>query len=140
MTYADQTASGRSLSYIEDYLVKQVLPFYGNTHTDDSHVGSKTTRLVHKAARYIKRCMGAGPGDARGLSDTPRHATGRSSQRSIGTPKMPGLPSANGIIRHVNMHTHGCPRLHVETDAQMYVRRGRCSHSILPVCPLTSPD
>ncbi|KAI5014422.1 hypothetical protein ZWY2020_055812 [Hordeum vulgare] len=64
LTYADQTASGRSLSYIEDYIVKEVLPFYGNTHTEDSHVGSKTTRLVHKAARYIKRCMGAGPGDA----------------------------------------------------------------------------
>ncbi|KAM3387958.1 hypothetical protein ACQJBY_010644 [Aegilops geniculata] len=64
LTYADQTASGRSLSYIEDYLVKEVLPFYGNTHTEDSHVGSKTTRLVHKAARYIKRCMGAGAGDA----------------------------------------------------------------------------
>ena len=64
LTYADQTASGRSLSYIEQYLVKEVLPFYGNTHTEDSHVGSKTTRLVHKAARYIKRCMGAGAGDA----------------------------------------------------------------------------
>lgn len=64
LTYADQTASGRSLRYIEDYLVKEVLPFYGNTHTEDSHVGSKTTRLVHKAARYIKRCMGAGAGDA----------------------------------------------------------------------------
>ncbi|GJM87795.1 hypothetical protein PR202_ga03788 [Eleusine coracana subsp. coracana] len=63
LTYADQTASGRSLRYIEDYLVKDVLPFYGNTHTEDSHVGSKTTRLVHKAARYIKRCMGAGPND-----------------------------------------------------------------------------
>uniref|UniRef100_A0ACD5Y5S4 Uncharacterized protein n=1 Tax=Avena sativa TaxID=4498 RepID=A0ACD5Y5S4_AVESA len=64
LTYADQTASGRSLRYIEEYLVKEVLPFYGNTHTEDSHVGSKTTRLVHKAARYIKRCMGAGAGDA----------------------------------------------------------------------------
>ncbi|KAF0888121.1 hypothetical protein E2562_010824 [Oryza meyeriana var. granulata] len=64
LTYADQTASGRSLRYIEDYLVNEVLPFYGNTHTEDSHVGSKTTRLVHKAARYIKRCMGAGAGDA----------------------------------------------------------------------------
>ncbi|GJN13604.1 hypothetical protein PR202_gb00325 [Eleusine coracana subsp. coracana] len=63
LTYADQTASGRSLRYIEDYLVKEVLPFYGNTHTEDSHVGSKTTRLVHKAARYVKRCMGAGPDD-----------------------------------------------------------------------------
>ncbi|KAK3136293.1 hypothetical protein QOZ80_5BG0431080 [Eleusine coracana subsp. coracana] len=64
LTYADQTASGRSLQHIEDYLIKEVLPFYGNTHTEDSHVGSKTTRLVHKAARYIKRCMGAGSGDA----------------------------------------------------------------------------
>ena len=36
----------------------------GNTHTEDSHVGSKTTRLVHKAARYVKRCMSAGAGDA----------------------------------------------------------------------------
>uniref|UniRef100_J3NBZ8 Aminotransferase class V domain-containing protein n=1 Tax=Oryza brachyantha TaxID=4533 RepID=J3NBZ8_ORYBR len=64
LTYADQTASGRSLRYIEEYLVKEVLPFYGNTHTAGSHVGSKTTRLVHKAARYVKRCMGAGAGDA----------------------------------------------------------------------------
>ncbi|XP_025805676.1 uncharacterized protein LOC112884487 [Panicum hallii] len=64
LTYADQTASGRSLRYIEDYIVNEVLPFYGNTHTEDSHVGSKTTRLVHKAARYVKRCMGAGGGDA----------------------------------------------------------------------------
>ncbi|XP_025809760.1 uncharacterized protein LOC112887719 [Panicum hallii] len=64
LTYADQTASGRGLRYIEDYIVNEVLPFYGNTHTEDSHVGSKTTRLVHKAARYVKRCMGAGPGDA----------------------------------------------------------------------------
>ncbi|CAN6344640.1 unnamed protein product [Urochloa humidicola] len=64
LTYADQTASGRSLRYIEDYIVNEVLPFYGNTHTEDSHVGSKTTRLVHKAARYVKRCMGAGACDA----------------------------------------------------------------------------
>ncbi|KAL6906196.1 hypothetical protein ACP4OV_003797 [Aristida adscensionis] len=64
LTYADQTASGRSLRYIEEYLLKEVLPFYGNTHTEDSHVGSKTTRLVHKAARYVKRCLGAGAGDA----------------------------------------------------------------------------
>ncbi|WVZ88797.1 hypothetical protein U9M48_035270 [Paspalum notatum var. saurae] len=64
LTYADQTASGRSLRYIEDYLVGEVLPFYGNTHTEDSHVGSKTTRLVRRAARYVRRCMGAGPRDA----------------------------------------------------------------------------
>ena len=36
----------------------------GNTHTEDSYVGSKTTRMARKAASYIKRCMGAGPDDA----------------------------------------------------------------------------
>jgi hypothetical protein len=29
LTYADQTASGRSLRYIEDYIANEVLPFYG---------------------------------------------------------------------------------------------------------------
>ena len=32
LTYADHTASGRCLYYIEDYIVKNVLPFYGNTN------------------------------------------------------------------------------------------------------------
>ncbi|CAL9198926.1 uncharacterized protein LOC135595761 isoform X2 [Musa acuminata AAA Group] len=64
LTYADHTASGRSLHYIENYILQQVLPVYGNTHTDDSFVGSKTTRMAHKAAEYIKRCMGGGHDDA----------------------------------------------------------------------------
>ena len=30
LTYADHTAYGRCLQYIEDYIIKTVLPFYGN--------------------------------------------------------------------------------------------------------------
>lgn len=29
LTYADHTASGRSLRYIENYIINNVLPFYG---------------------------------------------------------------------------------------------------------------
>jgi hypothetical protein len=29
LTYADQTASGRCLKYIENYIIREVLPFYG---------------------------------------------------------------------------------------------------------------
>ena len=36
VTYADYTASGRSLSFIEDYLREAVLPLYANTHTESS--------------------------------------------------------------------------------------------------------
>ncbi|KAJ3703938.1 hypothetical protein LUZ61_007643 [Rhynchospora tenuis] len=63
LTYADHTASGRSLKYIENYIIQEVLPFYGNTHTDDSYVGGNMTSIVQRASSYIKRCMGAGPDD-----------------------------------------------------------------------------
>ncbi|KAF6155562.1 hypothetical protein GIB67_004556 [Kingdonia uniflora] len=64
LTYADHTASGRSLHLIENFIIENVLPFYGNTHTDDSFVGHQTTKMVHEATKYIKRCMGGGPEDA----------------------------------------------------------------------------
>nr|DAD39935.1 TPA_asm: hypothetical protein HUJ06_014258 [Nelumbo nucifera] len=64
LTYADHTASGRGLHYIEDYILNDVLPFYGNTHTSDSFVGYKTTKLVHEGMQYIKSCSGGGIDDA----------------------------------------------------------------------------
>ncbi|XP_043714793.1 probable cysteine desulfurase [Telopea speciosissima] len=64
LIYADHTAAGRGLHYIEDFIVNKVLPFYGNTHTSDSFVGHKTTRMVKEATRYVKTCLGAGPEDA----------------------------------------------------------------------------
>ncbi|CAI0556375.1 unnamed protein product, partial [Linum tenue] len=63
VTYADHTASGRSLHYIEDFIIKNVLPYYGNTHTSDSYVGGRTTKMVEEAAAYIKRCLGGGAED-----------------------------------------------------------------------------
>ncbi|XP_043719461.1 probable cysteine desulfurase [Telopea speciosissima] len=64
LTYADHTASGRGLRYIEDFIINNVLPFYGNTHTSDSYVGHKTSKMVKEATRYIKSCLGAGSNDA----------------------------------------------------------------------------
>ncbi|KAI6691888.1 hypothetical protein NL676_019598 [Syzygium grande] len=64
LTYADSTASGRCVCYIEDFIVDSILPFYGNSHTSDSHVGHRTTKTVHEASSYIKRCLGGGPEDA----------------------------------------------------------------------------
>ncbi|XP_059307869.1 uncharacterized protein LOC132059309 [Lycium ferocissimum] len=60
LTYADHTASGRCLHYIENYIINNVLPFYGNSHTSDSHVGYQTTKIVHEAAAYVKKCLGGG--------------------------------------------------------------------------------
>ncbi|KAK9950085.1 hypothetical protein M0R45_005589 [Rubus argutus] len=64
LTYADHTASGRSLHYIETFIINNVLPFYGNTHTCESYVGRRTTKMVHEAGKYIKKCLGSGHDDA----------------------------------------------------------------------------
>jgi selenocysteine lyase/cysteine desulfurase len=57
--YADYTASGRALSFIEDYIREAVLPLYANTHTESSGTGLQTTRFREDARQMIRRCTGA---------------------------------------------------------------------------------
>jgi selenocysteine lyase/cysteine desulfurase len=58
VTYADYTASGRSLSFIEDFIRDAVLPLYANTHTESSGTGLQTTRFREDARRIIRDAVG----------------------------------------------------------------------------------
>ena len=57
--YADYTASGRAVAFIEDY-VRALLACYANTHTEDDATGRATTERLHQAERLIKRLLNAG--------------------------------------------------------------------------------
>ncbi|MES9905777.1 MAG: aminotransferase class V-fold PLP-dependent enzyme [Sedimenticola sp.] len=59
MVYADYTASGRGLHFIEDYL-KQLQQCYANSHTVDDSSGRITTQLLHQAEQIIKQALNAG--------------------------------------------------------------------------------
>src|SRR6266516_2708161 len=58
VTYADYTASGRSLTFVEDYIRDAVLPLYANTHTESSGTGLQTTRFREEARRIIRDAVG----------------------------------------------------------------------------------
>ncbi|MFI7208798.1 aminotransferase class V-fold PLP-dependent enzyme [Micromonospora aurantiaca] len=58
ITYADYTASGRSLDFVEDTIREWVLPHYANTHTESSGTGLATGRLREDARQVIHDTVG----------------------------------------------------------------------------------
>src|SRR5213076_386711 len=61
VTYADYTASGRALDFIERFVADEVLPRYANTHTESSGTGLQTTRLREDARRIDRGHRQADP-------------------------------------------------------------------------------
>ncbi|WP_433219673.1 aminotransferase class V-fold PLP-dependent enzyme [Dactylosporangium sp. CS-047395] len=60
LVYADHTASGRVLGFIEDEIRARVMPWYANTHTEASATGRRMTTMREAAREAVHRAVGAG--------------------------------------------------------------------------------
>lgn len=59
LVYADYVASGRALEAVEQFVMRQVLPYYANSHTEASFCGAAMTQMRHAARDTIARLTGA---------------------------------------------------------------------------------
>lgn len=58
ITYADYTASGKAVSFLETYFL-ELNKTYANTHTEDDFTGRYTTHIYHDAKNKIRYHVGA---------------------------------------------------------------------------------
>lgn len=63
LCYADFTASGRSLTFIEKFIQEEVMPMYANTHTESSGTGKQTNTYREDARKLVKKSVGANDED-----------------------------------------------------------------------------
>ncbi|MBS7526276.1 aminotransferase class V-fold PLP-dependent enzyme [Fusibacter paucivorans] len=95
VTYADYTASGKTLKFIEKYMIT-LQEMYANSHTEDSETGKVMTALVHKAEEKMKKMLNA---DDYNIFAVGTGATG-AIHKLI---SIFGLYYAPGLTRYVNI-------------------------------------
>ncbi|MDT8428431.1 MAG: aminotransferase class V-fold PLP-dependent enzyme [Pseudomonadales bacterium] len=63
LVYADYTASGRSLAFLEEFIRSEVLPYYANTHTETTFTGARTTAWRESARAMVRRAVNGSEDD-----------------------------------------------------------------------------
>ncbi|GAA6201491.1 aminotransferase class V-fold PLP-dependent enzyme [Aquicoccus sp. SU-CL01552] len=106
LIYADYVASGRALGFIEDAIRTHVLPYYGNTHTETSFVGRRTTQLREMAREAVRKAVNADENHA--VIFTGSGATG-AVDKLVRAFAMKGLAQAVVFVGPYEHHSNDLP-------------------------------
>lgn len=106
LIYADYVASGRALGFIEDAIRTHVLPYYGNTHTETSFVGRRTTQLREMARDAVRKAVNADENHA--VIFTGSGATG-AVDKLVRAFAMKGLAQAVVFVGPYEHHSNDLP-------------------------------
>jgi len=100
VTYADQTATGRALAFVEGALAA-VRPVYANTHTSISTTGRVMTRLREEARRVVARAVGASVEDVVLFTGSGATAAVNKLVGLLGLRISEPLERRHGLSRHI---------------------------------------
>jgi selenocysteine lyase/cysteine desulfurase len=103
LLYADWTASGRGYRPIEMKLLEEVLPFYGNTHTETTVTGERMSAAYEAAKQIIRHHVGARAEDVVMLCGSGMTSAVNKLQRMMG---LKSTPSGNIDDRPIVLVTH----------------------------------
>lgn len=107
ITYADYTASGKPLKFIEKYLL-DIEKFYANSHTEDDVTGEAMTTLLHKSEHIIKE-------EVNGLENCSVIVTGTGATGGIiALTKILGLymaPATKKLILDIANQENSCDKI-----------------------------
>lgn len=117
LLYADYVASGRSLAFIEEAIRTHVLPYYGNTHTETSFTGRRTTQLREMAREAVRAAVDAD--DSHAVIFTGSGATG-AVDKLVRALAMMGL--GQGAVVFVGPYEHHSNDLPWRESGAMVVR------------------
>lgn len=120
MLYADWTASGRAYRPIEMELMDQVLPFFGNTHTETTVTGMRMSAAYEGAKQMIRRHVGAGVEDVVMFSGSGMTAAVNKLQRMLGFKKAV-VAAERPVVLVSHMEHHSNQISWLETNATVEV-------------------
>jgi len=120
MLYADWTASGRAYRPIEMELLEQVLPFFGNTHTETTVTGTRMSAAYEGAKQVIREHVHAGEEDVVLLSGSGMTSAVNKLQRMLGL-KRALVDEERPLVLVTHMEHHSNHISWLETNATVEV-------------------